>query len=128
MAVIDEVADVAAAEAVEAASATSVVGHFGPASREAKPADSPTPTTTSVPDRREVAEAVEEEVEAAMVVADDRPAVVGSGNRHKMPVAETTAVGVAAAAVVATVVRVDREAQVDIDGATVVPDGAADIQ
>jgi len=86
VAVIDEVADVAAVEAVEAASATSVVGHFGPASREAKPVDSPTPATTSfVPDQREVAEAVEEEVEAATVVADDRPAVVGSSNHHKVP-------------------------------------------
>jgi len=92
VAVIDEVADVAAAEAVEAASATSVVGHFGPASWEAKPADSPTPVTMSTaPDRREVVEAVEEEVEAATVVADDRPVVVGSGNHHKVPTEKTVA-------------------------------------
>lgn len=76
--------EVVAAEA--AASATSVAGHFGPATREAKPADSPTPVTTpSVPDRREVAEAVEEEVEAAVAAADGRRAVAGSRSCHKAP-------------------------------------------
>lgn len=75
---IDEVvaAVVAAAEAV--ASETKV-GHFESVTREAKPADSPILATTmsSVPDQSEVAEVVEKEVEAAVVVADDRPAFAG---------------------------------------------------
>lgn len=79
--------EVAAAEA--AASVMSVVGHFGPVTREAKTADSPKPatTTSSVPDQREVAEAVEEEVEVAAVVVDDRPAVAGwePDSCHKVP-------------------------------------------
>lgn len=87
---IDEVVVAAAAAEAAAASVTSVVGHFGPVTREAKPADSPTPatTTSSVPDQREVAEAVEEEVEAVAVVADDRPAVAGwePDSCHKVPV------------------------------------------
>jgi len=77
---------VAAAEAVEAASVTSVVGRFAPATREAKPADSLTPvTTSSAPSRYEVVEAVEEEVEAVAIVVDDRPAVAGSDSCHKVP-------------------------------------------
>lgn len=86
----------AAAEAVVAASATSVAGHFGPAAREAKRVGSPTPaTTSSVPERREVVEAVVEEVEAAAAAivaaaavaaaADDQPAAAGSGSCHKVP-------------------------------------------
>jgi len=80
--------EVAAAEAVAAASATSVAGHFGPATREAKRAGSPTPATTwSAPDRCGVVEAVVEEVgaAAAAAAADDRPAVAGSGSCHKVP-------------------------------------------
>lgn len=99
----DEVATAAAAAEVAAevaetateaaASVTSVVveGRFGPVTRAAKPADSP---TTSVPDRRRrqhevAAEAVEEAVEAAAAAAavvDDRPAVVaGSDSFHRAP-------------------------------------------
>jgi len=90
--VIDEVVAAAAAEAVEAASATSVV-YFGSVSWKVKLADSPTPkTTSSVLNQREVAGAVEEEVEAAAVVADDRLAVVDWSNRHKVPVENPMAV------------------------------------
>jgi len=99
-AVTGEVAAVAAAEAVAAASATSVAGHFGPAAREAKRVGSPTPARTSVPERREVVEAVVEEVGAAAAAAvvaaaavavaaaaaaDDQPAAAGSGSCHKVP-------------------------------------------
>jgi len=84
--------EVVAAEVVAAASATSVAERFGPATRVAKRAGSPTPeTTSSVPDRHEVVEAVVEEVGvvvAAAAAADDQPAVAGSGSCHKVP-AET---------------------------------------
>lgn len=89
-----EVIDGVDAVAVEVASATvevsetSVAGNFDPVTREAQPAGSLTPAmTSSVPDRREVAEEVEEEVEAAAVAADDRPAVAGSGSGscHRVP-------------------------------------------
>lgn len=84
-AVIDEVVAVAAA-AVAEASAMSVAERFGPATREAKLADSPTPVTaSSVLGQREVVEAVEEEFEAAVAVADDRRAVAGSCSCHKVP-------------------------------------------
>jgi len=113
--------EVVAAEAVAAASATSVAGHFGPATQEAKRAGSPTPATTwSAPDRRGVVEAVVEEVgAAAAAAADDRPAVAGSGSCHKAPVDEVAAAAIAAAATVAPV---------DTDGVKVVPDGAAGIR
>lgn len=87
--------EVAVAETVVAvASTTSVAGHFGPATREAKRADSPTPaTTSSVPDRREVVGAVVEEfgtaAAAVVAAADDQPAVAGSGSCHKVPAEKT---------------------------------------
>lgn len=86
----------AVAETVVAgASATSVAGHFGPATREAKREHSPTPaTTSSVPDRREVVGVVVEEFgTAAAAAADDQPAVAGSGagsgSCHKVPADKT---------------------------------------
>lgn len=78
--------EVAAVEAVVAASATNVAGRFGPAALEVRPVGSPTPMkTSSVPDRHEVAEVAGEEVEVAAIAIDDQPAAVGSGSCHKAP-------------------------------------------
>lgn len=88
VAVIDEVAVV---ETVEAA--TSVVGHFGIATREVQTEDLPTPTTTSsVLNRHEIVEAVEEGLAAVDVVADDRQAVVGLDSCHRVPMEKPVAV------------------------------------